>query len=166
MTIRLSDLTKVTTLKIFHFSSSKLICDSISSENIQLRAILFDKETSIEGNIGLLDNFYITCRNKNPHVIHDITPKYQQYQRLLYGPWGIPGIDLTPSVIVKKPVISPPHSINQKAASDSIFGSLFASAAGDMLGAGTEGLPRNLAKAELIGKKKYRLDTSTLYSSK
>ena len=52
VTIRLSDLTKVTTLKIFHFSSSKLICDSISSENIQLRAILFDKETSIEGNMS------------------------------------------------------------------------------------------------------------------
>lgn len=71
----------------------------------------------------------------------------------MYGPWGVPGIDLTPSVIVKKPVISPPHSINQKAASDSILGSLFASAAGDMIGAGTEGLPKNLAKAEQIGKK-------------
>lgn len=153
VTIRLSDLTKVTTLKIFHFSNSKLICDKISSQNIRLRAILFDKETSIEGNMDLLNNFCITCRDKNPHVLHDITPKYQEYQRLLYGPWGVPGIDLAPSVIVEKPVISPPHSINQKAAADSIFGCLFASAAGDMLGAGTEGLTRNLARAELIGKK-------------
>ncbi|KAK8840540.1 hypothetical protein M9Y10_030748 [Tritrichomonas musculus] len=152
VTMRLSDLTQCRSLKIFEISSSKLFCDSISHKHINLKTVIFGKEASCEGDLSLLNNFYITCRPQNPHNLLDFKPEYAKYQKLLYGPWGVPRIDLTPPVIIFGPCIRPPLSVNQKAAADAILGSLYASAVGDMLGAGTEGLSKNNTKATLPGK--------------
>lgn len=148
-------------MKILHLSSSKIICDHLSKHS-KLEIIIFSDSNQInnciEGNFNLLNNVYVTSINEsNQNLNHfnrfdNFNPKYQQYQRMLYGPWGIPRIDLTPPKIVLKPIVFPPSQINQIKAFNSILGSLFASAVMDMVGVGVEFINNGIAKALLLGK--------------
>lgn len=155
---KLSEITKIKTLKVLHLEHGTLICDSRSSKTF-LRSVIFDSDRKlsdcIEGNFNLLKGIYVTTKietNQNIHVdFDDFKPEYQNYQRLFYGPWGIPPIDLTLPVHVNSPIITPPSKIDKQKASFSILGSLFASAIMDMIGVGVEFIPDRIAKILLPG---------------
>lgn len=149
--VRLSEITKNESIKIIHLESSKLICDSNSSKKTNLRILILGKSTC-EGKTDLLDQFYVTnCDNSNKKELLEFSPEYQQYQRMLYGPWGIPKVDLIPPSFVSKPCILPPSKVNQQRAADAILGSLFASAVMDMVGVGVEFISKEIARPLLLG---------------
>lgn len=159
--LKLSEITSNWSLKILHLSSTKIICDNISKGSC-LKVIIFEDaqmiKECIEGDINLLKNIYVTSKNdanqdlNNFDLLDNFNPKYQIYQKMLYGPWGIPNIDLTPPKIVLEPIIVPPKPINQAKTADSILGSIIASAVLDMVGVGVEFITNGIAKALLPGK--------------
>lgn len=57
---------------------------------------------------------------------------------LLYGPWGIPPVDLTPRTDNVVPVCPHPEGINIEKAVDAIAGAIYGSAVMDMIGVGVE----------------------------
>ena len=159
-TLKLSDVTKSTSLQILHLSGTKLNCDSVHN-NSPLKIIIFDNcqnyEYLIKGDKNLLNQFYV-CDSinanqslKNFTKFDQFVPTYQKYQKMLYGPWGVPDIDLQEPVKVKSPIMTPPNGTNIAKAADSIIGSIMASAALDMVGVGVEFINDSVSKALLLG---------------
>lgn len=156
--LKLSEITKNHSLKIIHVSA--IICDSID-QGTQLKIIIFDfchnYEDFVKGDINLLDNFYVTDQYNTNKDLNDFKMfdnevfKYRSYQKMLYGPWGIPDIDRLAPLKINKPVITPPAKINQEKAADAIIGSIFASAVLDMIGVGVEFLTNGVTKGLLVG---------------
>ena len=66
------------------------------------------------------------------------TSKWKSAALLLYGPWGIPPVDLLPRYKNIDPVCSPPKGINVNMAVSAISGAIYGSAVMDMIGAGVE----------------------------
>lgn len=158
--LKLSDITKNHSLKVLQLESSQIICDSIDPQT-NLKIIIFNENQEIkdcaEGNLNLLENFYVACQGEtnkdlnNFTMFDDYTPEYRKYQKMLYGPWGVPKIDRLSPLRINKPIFSPPNNINHAKAADSIIGSIFASAVFDMIGVGVEFIPDKISKALLLG---------------
>lgn len=159
--LNLSDITNHKSLSILQISSCRLNCDSISDQS-NLKIIIFDfcqdYRQCITGDAKLLDNFYVTDPNSSNQAGKDVSkfidfnPKYQSLQRLLYGPWGVPEIDLTETIEIDHPIVQPPEGTDLQKAADAIVGSIMASAVLDMIGVGVEFINDCMAKPLLLGK--------------
>lgn len=160
-TLNLSEITKNHSLQILQISSATINLDSIDKRS-QLKIIIFDNcedyEERVEGDKSLLDKFYVTDSiNSNKDLnnftrFDDFIPEYQKYQTMLYGPWGVPKIDLKKPVEVESPVVKPPDGVDHEKAADAIVGSIMASAAFDMIGVGVEFINESVSKVLLLGK--------------
>ena len=160
-TLNLSDITKNPSLTVLQLSSGGINFDSVD-KGTHLKIIIFEHCTDyrkfIHGDTNLLNQFYVAdSLNANQDIrnvlnIDEYIPKYQSYQKLLYGPWGVPDVDRLPPVKVKGAVIKPPEGVNQQKAADAIVGSIMASAAMDMIGVGVEFINSSISKPLLLGK--------------
>ena len=145
----ISKLTKLfKKLRIFECSHRSIIFDSIQKGSCLEFLILNSCEIIDENKLS--ENFYISINGEQNHKFPTgiKTFNYVNAQKLLYGKWGIPNVDLRPIDRVEKPIFYKPDGC--KDIEPYIQGAIYGSAVMDMIGVGVEFLPKAIAEIYTI----------------
>lgn len=129
-TIRLNSIPDDSNLEFIRYPRSRLVGDKGILEGIIL-------DNGVFGDTGF------DCSDYDAW-------EYQEAQKLLYGPWGVPPIDRTPAVIPPA-VYELPNNDKLAEITDGILGTLMGNAYGDAIGVCTEFTPKLTAHIYGLG---------------
>ncbi|KAH0791345.1 Leucine Rich Repeat family protein [Histomonas meleagridis] len=146
--IKMSQVTSHPSLRVLEPYAVKLELDSVSpNTKLEYLSLINSIELNTP-NRGILKNIYTIMKSGLTNDYEFTKPfepfQYVAAQHLLYGPWGVPSVDLKPPVQVE-PIIHPPANVDKLQAAEFILGSIFCSAAFDMIGVGVEFLSKSKA---------------------